>query len=171
MNQQGQSIKWISTQLRSKKLTAEQLLDHSLQQIEQHNATLNAFISVDAEGARVQAQDMDREIASRQYRGPLHGVPVAVKANIDVEGKVVSACSAPLQDRVAQRDATCVDQLRRAGAVIVGITNMHELAYGGTGNVSLHGPARNPHDPSRIAGGSSSGRSEERRVGKECIYW
>src|SRR5690606_40016815 len=65
----------------------------------------------------------------------------------------------------------CVDQLRRAGAVIVGITNMHELAYGGTGNVSLHGPARNPHDPSRIAGGSSSGRSEERRVGKECIYW
>lgn len=157
MNQQGQSIKWISTQLRSKKLTAEQLLDHSLQQIEQHNATLNAFISVDAEGARVQAQDMDREIASGQYRGPLHGVPVAVKANIDVEGKVVSACSAPFQDRVAQRDAACVDQLRRAGAVIVGITNMHELAYGGTGNVSLHGPARNPHDPSRIAGGSSSG--------------
>ena len=73
MNQQGQSIKWISTQLRSKKLTAEQLLDHSLQQIEQHNATLNAFISVDAEGARAQAQDMDREIASGQYRGPLHG--------------------------------------------------------------------------------------------------
>lgn len=143
--------------IRSREHSASNLLEASLQVIDDLNPQLNGFISVDQEGAHQQARALDQEAENGQLRGPLHGIPVAVKANIDVEGLVISGCSDPFQDRIAMTDATCVQRLKNAGAVIVGITNMHELAYGGTGGVSFHGPARNPRNPEHIAGGSSSG--------------
>lgn len=151
------SVVATAKKIRHDELSATEVLAESLKVIDELNPKFNGFISVDKEGATRQAQALDLEAGNGQYRGPLHGIPVAVKANIDVEGMVISGCSDPLQERIAQTDAACVQRLKDAGAVIVGITNMHELAYGGTGGVSFHGPARNPSDAQRIAGGSSSG--------------
>lgn len=157
MKPQARSLAQIAQDMRDGKLSATTLLQQSLEQIDALDTELNSFVSVDREGALQQAEALDQALSKRGPKGPLHGVPVAVKANIDVAGAVISACSEPLAARVATQDAACVGRLREAGAVILGITNMHELAYGGTGAVSAHGPARNPQDPNRIAGGSSSG--------------
>ena len=89
--------------------------------------------------------------------GPLHGQPLAVKDVIDVAGTRTTAASKILADNVAKRDATVVSRLRAAGAIIIGKLNTHEFAYGATTTSPHFGPARNPHDPERIAGGSSGG--------------
>ncbi|MEU6754704.1 amidase, partial [Spirillospora sp. NPDC046719] len=97
------------------------------------------------------------ELAAGRDRGPLHGVPVAVKDIIDVAGLPTGMGSAHFDGYVADRDAACVARLRAAGAVIVGKTTTHEFAYGASGDTAVNGPSRNPHDPSRISGGSSGG--------------
>ncbi|GAB2919633.1 amidase [Rhodococcus aerolatus] len=108
--------------------------------------------------ARAAARAADEELAAGTWRGPLHGVPVAVKDNIDVAGMPTRCGSAVLADAPpAAADAEAVARLRAAGAVVVAKTHCHEFAYGPTGAVNAAGPAANPHDPSRITGGSSSG--------------
>ncbi|MDZ7811580.1 MAG: amidase, partial [Arhodomonas sp.] len=102
------------------------------------------------------AERADRERAAGTDRGPLHGIPVALKNNFDIAGLATTACSEALPGDVAAADANAVARLRAAGAVIIGRTNMHELAYGGTGQVSVAGPARNPRDTDRLAGGSAA---------------
>ena len=91
-----------------------------------------------------------------QWRGPLHGIPVAIKDLIDIQGKATTAGSALFLDNIATEDAEVIRRLRAAGAVIIGKNNLHEFAYGGSGMISHFGPARNPKDMSRITGGSSS---------------
>src|SRR5918993_112096 len=117
---------------------------------------LNAFITVMADTALAEAAAAEREIASGQYRGPLHGIPVSVKDLIDVAGTPTTAGSA-VPPRWPRRDAPVVQRLREAGAVLIGKTNLHEFAFGTTGDETAFGVVKNPFDPTRSAGGSSSG--------------
>src|SRR5690606_28491560 len=95
--------------------------------------------------------------ARGEPRGPLHGIPVGLKDLVDVAGVPTTAASAAYADRVAERDAEVVERLRAAGAVLLGKLNLHELAYGASSAVGAFGAVRNPWDPTRTAGGSSSG--------------
>ncbi len=144
-------------QIRTRDLSPIELTRECLDRIDQLNPTLNAFITVTDELALQQAQEAEEEIASGNYRGPLHGIPIALKDNIDTAGVRTTAGSNQYRNRVPHADAEIVRQLKIAGAVIVGKNNMHEFAFGGSGVISAFGPARNPRDPTRITGGSSSG--------------
>jgi aspartyl-tRNA(Asn)/glutamyl-tRNA(Gln) amidotransferase subunit A len=117
---------------------------------------LNAFITVLAETALEDARRCEREIAAGAWRGPLHGIPVSVKDLVDVAGTPTTSGSRVPPLRPAA-DAPLVARLRSAGAIIIGKTNLHEFAFGTTGDETAFGPIHNPHDETRSAGGSSSG--------------
>ncbi|WP_433557564.1 amidase [Pseudonocardia xinjiangensis] len=120
--------------------------------------THNAVISLDTEAALAQAAALTAELARGEWRGPLHGVAVGVKDLFDVAGLPTRAGSNVLADAPpAKADAAVVARLREAGAVVVAKLHTHEFAYGPTGDIAATGPALNPHDPTRITGGSSSG--------------
>ena len=144
-------------QIRQRKLSPVELTQECLARIERLNPVLNAFIAVTTDQALEQARQAERETAAGKWRGPLHGIPVALKDLLDVAGQPTTAASNQYRDRVAVGDAELVRQLRQAGAVILGKTNLHEFAFGGSGLISAYGPARNPWDTERITGGSSSG--------------
>lgn len=118
---------------------------------------LGAFIRLDPDIIRAEARAADLTRERGAALGPLHGVPVTVKDNIDVSGVPSTAGTPGLRGNVAREDAGVVRALRRAGAVIFGKTNMHELAYGLTSNNAFFGPVRNPWSRAHIAGGSSGG--------------
>ncbi len=121
-----------------------------LERIASENGELRAFVSVDEDGARREAQ--------RQDAGPLAGVPIAIKDLIDVRGMRTTAASRVLEGApAAEADAECVRRLRAAGAIVLGKTNLHEFAFGGSGVVSAYGAVPNPLDRTRVSGGSSSG--------------
>jgi aspartyl-tRNA(Asn)/glutamyl-tRNA(Gln) amidotransferase subunit A len=140
-------VKRLAERIRAGELTPREAVEEYLARIEAH-ADLNAYITV-----REEALDEADEAPD----GPLHGLPVAVKDVIDVAGTRTTAGSKILSGNVPDRDATVVARLRAAGAVILGKLNTHEFAYGATTTSAHFGPARNPHDPDRIAGGSSGG--------------
>ena len=151
------SITGLARALRAGEVTAEALTDRCLAAIAEHDPSLNAFISVFEQDARQQARGADAELAAKQDRGPLHGIPVSLKDLIDVAGTTTTAGSRVRAGHVAAIDAPLVRRLRDAGAVLVGKTNLHEFALGTTNEESAFGPARHPLDPSRIPGGSSGG--------------
>jgi aspartyl-tRNA(Asn)/glutamyl-tRNA(Gln) amidotransferase subunit A len=128
-----------------------------LERIERIDPALNAFITVTRDLALQQARVAEREISNGRYRGPLHGIPIALKDLIDTAAVRTTAGSALFQDRVPTEDATVVRRLKAAGAVLLGKTNLHEFAYGGSGVISYYGAARNPWSSEHITGGSSSG--------------
>jgi aspartyl-tRNA(Asn)/glutamyl-tRNA(Gln) amidotransferase subunit A len=134
-----------------------QLLEQALQSIEAQNGELNAFITITAYEARLQAKLLDQELAAGRDRGPLHGIPIAVKDLFYTAGTRTTNGSALFRDFVPDYDATVVRKLDDAGAVCVGKLNMHELAYGITSTNPHFGAVRNPADPERIPGGSSGG--------------
>ncbi len=152
-----ETIASAGARLRRRETSSLALVDDSLAAIARHGAATNAFISVDADGARTRARELDAELARGVERGPLHGIPLSLKDLIDVAGVVTTAGSRVLRDRVAPADAPIVTRLRDAGAVVIGRTNLHEFALGTTSEDSAFGPVRNPHDASRVAGGSSGG--------------
>jgi aspartyl-tRNA(Asn)/glutamyl-tRNA(Gln) amidotransferase subunit A len=117
---------------------------------------LRAFITVTADRALADAARAGQEIAAGRYRGALHGIPVSLKDLVDVEGTPTTSGSA-VPPRRPDRDAPVAANLRRAGAVIVGKTNLHEFAFGTTSDETAFGAVHNPYDPSRSAGGSSGG--------------
>ena len=142
---------------RRREVSAAALTRALLERIEARNTRLNAFLAVTAEAAMRDAERIDRERAGGGDPGPLDGMPVAIKDNIDVAGTPATAGSAWFRERVPERDAEVVRRLRAAGAVVLGKTALHELAFGATTNNPHFGPCRNPWDPSRIPGGSSGG--------------
>lgn len=144
-------------QIRRKKLSPVALTQACLAKIERLNPTLNAFITVTAESALASAREAEAEIQRGRYRGPLHGIPIALKDLYDTAGVRTTAGSGVFQDRVPAADAEVVRRLKAAGAVLVGKTNMHEFAYGATSAVSHFGAVHNPWALDRIAGGSSGG--------------
>jgi aspartyl-tRNA(Asn)/glutamyl-tRNA(Gln) amidotransferase subunit A len=143
--------------LRAREVTAAQITEECLGRIAADNARLNAFILVMADEARAQAREADRELAAGQDRGPIHGVPISIKDLFDVRGTPTTAASRVRDGHMAAHDAPVIAHLRRAGAVFIGKTNLHEFAFGTTNEDSAFGPARNPYDPSRSPGGSSGG--------------
>jgi aspartyl-tRNA(Asn)/glutamyl-tRNA(Gln) amidotransferase subunit A len=138
-------------------LSALELTRAYLERIERLNPRVNAFITVTAESALAQARALDAELAAGRSRGPLHGIPIALKDNIDTAGIRTTAASALFADRVPAEDAHVVQRLRDAGAVFLGKLNMHEFAYGGTSAVTHYGPVRNPRNLDYTPGGSSGG--------------
>ncbi|MBF8193442.1 amidase, partial [Nonomuraea sp. K274] len=151
----GRTLAGLARDLRTGRTTSTELVEQALDAIAELDPALNAFVTVDAEGARAAARRADQE--PDDLRGPLHGVPVAVKDLIMVAGLPSTMGSRHFADYVPEVDAWCVARLRRAGAVIVGKTTTHEFAYGPTGDRSAAGPSRNPWDPARMSGGSSGG--------------
>ncbi len=138
----------IAEGVRSGRLDPVVLVEQALRRAED-SKHLNAVVHLDADGARKTAADHDRA-------GALAGVPVLVKEIIEVEG-LPYRCGSASMDEVGQRDAEVVARLRAAGAIVIGLSHTHEFAYGCTGTSNRVGPCRNPHDPTRMTGGSSSG--------------
>ncbi|WP_019408236.1 amidase [Pseudomonas psychrophila] len=153
----GLSVIALAERLREGSLTSVELTHAALDSIERLNPTLNAFVQVDAPIALAQARKADELLAVGQDLGPLHGIPVAVKDNIDTFDYITTYGSAHFEGFKPSHDAFCVKRLREAGAVVVGKTLTHEFAYGPTGDRSLQGAARNPWDARCITGGSSAG--------------
>jgi len=143
--------------VRKKEISPVELTQTSLDLIEQLNPTLNAFITVTAESALSEARAAEREIQNGNWRGPLHGIPIALKDLFDTAGVRTTAASALFQERVPAVDCEVARRLRAAGAVLLGKLNMHEFAYGGSSVISCFGPVRNPWSREHIAGGSSAG--------------
>jgi len=143
--------------LRGRKVSPVELTKACLTRIERLNPVLNAFITVTADRALVDARAAESEIVRGTRRGPLHGIPVALKDLFDTAGVKTTAGSAIFADRVRSQDAEVVRRLKQAGAVLVGKLNMHEFAYGDTSAQSHFGPVHNPWDRQRIPGGSSGG--------------
>jgi len=146
-----------SALLRRKAVSPVELAQAFIARIERLNPALNAFITVTAEQALQQASDAEAQIQRGHWRGPLHGMPLALKDLIDTAGIRTTAASAVFKDRVPTEDADVVRRLKAAGAVLLGKLNMHEFAYGGTSVPSYYGAVRNPWNLARIAGGSSGG--------------
>jgi aspartyl-tRNA(Asn)/glutamyl-tRNA(Gln) amidotransferase subunit A len=151
------SIAECSELLRTEQLSPVELVNRCLTRIEEWNPRLNAFITVLAAQALEQARLLEAEIKSGKWRGPLHGVPVAIKDFYDTAGIKTTAGFEHFKDRVPTTDAVVVSKLKEAGAIIIGKTNMHALGMGTTGLESYFGPVRNPWNPEYIPGGSSSG--------------
>jgi aspartyl-tRNA(Asn)/glutamyl-tRNA(Gln) amidotransferase subunit A len=157
------TIAEIAHLFRAGKLSPVELTELMLARIARHNPTLNAYITVTDESARVQAKRAEAELdvrgkrKTRTDRGLLHGIPLSLKDNICTEGIRTTAGSTILRGYFPERDAPVVTRLKDAGAVLLGKTNMHEFAYGVTTNNPHYGPARNPWDMTRIPGGSSGG--------------
>jgi aspartyl-tRNA(Asn)/glutamyl-tRNA(Gln) amidotransferase subunit A len=145
-----------SAKIRTGTVTSVQLTEACLARIAIYAPKLDCFITVMREKALAQAQALDAEAKAGKFRGPLHGIPIALKDNIDTAGTLTTAGSGVFQDRVPTENAPVVTRLIDAGAVIIGKTNLHEFAMG-AGDVSFFGPARNPWNLAHNTGGSSSG--------------
>jgi AtzE family amidohydrolase len=148
----------IAAAVRGREVSARDVVAAALARVDKRNPALNAFTAVFAERALAEAEAVDRAIAAGRDPGPLAGVPFAVKNLFDVAGVVTLAGSRIQAERPpATHDATAVARLRGAGAVLLGALNMDEYAFGFSTENTHYGPTRNPHDPARIAGGSSGG--------------
>jgi len=144
--------------IRSGGVSARAVADAALARIATRGVAVNAFTTVLADQARADAARVDEALAAGRDPGPLAGMPFAAKDLFDIAGVTTLAGSKINAERPpAARDAAAVAALRRAGAVLMGALNMDEYAYGFTGENSHYGPIRNPHDPARVAGGSSGG--------------
>jgi amidase len=167
------SIPELADALAEGRITSVSLVDAYLARIaayDKDGPALNAVIRLDP-SARAQAAALDAERARRGPRGPLHGIPILVKDNYEVAGLTTSNGSIAFAAWVPERDAYVVRRLREAGAVILGMTNMHELASGITTIASVGGQTRNPYDPARNPGGSSGGTGAAIAASFAAIGW
>ena len=147
----------LAKSIRRQAVSPVDVLEACLERIEDLNPTLNAFITVLADRAREQARIAEREIRAGKWRGSLHGIPVGVKDFYDTAGIKTTAAFEHFKDRIPAKDAVGVQKLKKAGAIIIGKTNMHQLGMGTTGRDSYFGPVQNPWNSDYIPGGSSSG--------------
>jgi len=147
------SISELRRRLQTDEISATQLIELYAERIAHHGDGSKAFISLDLETARRKAAEVTRCASTPS----LNGIPYTCKDLFDVAGQVTTAGSKVLQDNVAERDADAIAALNQAGAICLGKNNLHEFAYGATGENTLYGTPPNPYDRSRLAGGSSSG--------------
>ncbi len=153
----GMTVKRASELIRTKAVSSVELTRACLSHIEKLQPVLNAFITVTGEQALKDAAAADAEIKAGKWRGPFHGVPIALKDNIDTAGVRTTGASQLFENRVPAEDAEVARRLKNAGAILLGKLNLHEFAYGGTSAVTHFGPVHNPWDPALTPGGSSGG--------------
>jgi len=149
----------MAEQVRLKKLSPVELLDTHLARIEALNPKLNAFVQLDTERARRQAQAAEAAVMRGEAVGPLHGVPISIKSSIEVAGLRCEAGTRLRAGLVASQDAPLVARLRAAGAIVLGVTNTPELLMAWETHNLLYGRTNNPWDLERTAGGSSGGEA------------
>ena len=159
----------LSAAIRAGKTTAVEAAEAVLAQIEKEDKKYNCYVTVDRDGALAQARVVQEKIEAGELTGPLAGVPVAVKDNICTEGLRTTCSSKILHNFVPTYTAEAVKNLQKAGAVILGKTNMDEFAMGSTTETSAYGPTKNPRDIEHVPGGSSGG-SAAAVAADECIY-
>ena len=143
--------------VRAGSVSAGDVVERCLGAIDAVDGELRAFVTVFHESARAEAAAVDRKVAAGEDPGPLAGVPVAIKDNMCTRGLPTTCSSRILGGWRPPYDATAVERVRAAGAVVVGKTNLDEFAMGSSTENSAFGPTRNPHDPERVPGGSSGG--------------
>jgi aspartyl-tRNA(Asn)/glutamyl-tRNA(Gln) amidotransferase subunit A len=143
--------------VRNKKVSPIELTHECLSRIERLNPKLNAFVMVTADSALAEARHAEAEIQHDRWRGPLHGIPIALKDLVDTAGVRTTAASGLFKGRVPTEHAEIVHRLKAAGAVFLGKLNLHELAYGGSSVISYFGPVHNPWSSGYSPGGSSGG--------------
>src|SRR5438309_5845075 len=146
-----------SRAVQKKEISPVELTRACLAAIDRLNPALNAFITITADSALEEARKAEAEIARGEWRGPLHGIPLALKDLAETAGVRTTAASAVLKDYIPAADAEVVRRLKAAGAVLLGKLNLHEFAYGGSSVISYFDPVRNPWDPAYSPGGSSGG--------------
>lgn len=151
------SIATVSKLIAEKKLSPLEITSSLLQKIEDKNCTLNAFITVSGEEAMQQASELEQEQMRGTIRSALHGVPIAIKDIIQVKGHRTTSGSKVFEKWIPDKDALVVNRLKRAGAIIIGKTNLHEFAMGATSENPHYGNVKNPWDHRKIPGGSSGG--------------
>jgi aspartyl-tRNA(Asn)/glutamyl-tRNA(Gln) amidotransferase subunit A len=145
----------VASLIRSKQVSPLEVVEATLRQVELANPSLNCFITVSADEALARARELSRQVAAGHYVGPLHGVPVSLKDNIDTAGILTTAGSPLRAESVPSRDAAVWHQMEKAGAILVGKNNLWELAFGGPN--PLYGPTWNPWNTHLTCGGTSSG--------------
>jgi aspartyl-tRNA(Asn)/glutamyl-tRNA(Gln) amidotransferase subunit A len=146
-----------SRRIHSKSLSSADLTQACLERIKTYNPKINVYITVARDEALTQAKRLDLEAKAGKFRSLLHGIPIAMKDNIDTADIRTTAASAVFDDRVPTEDADVVRRLKEAGAVIIGKHNLHEFALGGSSASTYFGPARNPWALDHVPGGSSGG--------------
>ena len=151
------SLRQASDLLRNKSVSPVELTNACLQRIEKYNPAFNAFITVTREQALRAAREAETEIQRGRWRGPLHGMPIALKDNIDTAGIRTTGASQVFENRIPDTDAEVARRLKNAGSVLLGKLNLHEFAYGGSSNVTYFGTMHNPWAPDHVTGGSSGG--------------
>jgi aspartyl-tRNA(Asn)/glutamyl-tRNA(Gln) amidotransferase subunit A len=151
------SLSEVSQLVRTKKVSPVEVTKECLSRIERLNPKLNAFITVTDESALAEARQAEAEIQRDHWRGPLHGVPIALKDLVDTAGVRTTAASGLFKGRIPTQDAEVVRRIKAGGAVLLGKLNMHEFAYGGSSAISYFGAVRNPWDTAYCPGGSSGG--------------
>jgi aspartyl-tRNA(Asn)/glutamyl-tRNA(Gln) amidotransferase subunit A len=155
------ALDWTLTEaaqaLESRTVSSEELTKLCLARISRLDRSLNAFITLDEDSAIAQARECDRQRKAGRAVSSLHGVPIALKDNIDTAGVRTTAAAGVFKDRVPAEDAEVTRRLKAAGVVMLGKLNLDEMAFEGTGTTGCFGPAHNPWNPDRITGGSSAG--------------
>ena len=147
----------LGKKIREKEMSAVEAAQESLAQIKATEETIHAYVTVDEEGALKQAAKVQKQIEDGILTGPLAGVPAAIKDNMCTEGLKTTCSSKILYNFVPTYTAEAVKNLEKAGAVVLGKTNMDEFAMGSTTETSAYGVTRNPWDSTRVPGGSSGG--------------
>ena len=159
----------LGKKIKSGEVTSPEAVKAALGQIKAMEPVLNSFVSIEEDRALKQAEDVQKRIQAGELTGPLAGVPVAVKDNICIEGMRTTCSSKILSNFVPAYTASAVEHLIKAGAVILGKTNMDEFAMGSTTETSAYGVTRNPWNPEHVPGGSSGG-SCAAVAAAECFY-
>ena len=151
------TLKQASDLVRRRDASPVDLAQACFNRIDKYDKSINAFITVTRDQALATAREMEAELKSGKWRGPLHGIPIALKDNIDTAGIRTTAASGVFKDRIPTDDAEVVVRLKNAGAVLLGKANLHEFALGGTSAVTYFGPVHNPWNLAHVPGGSSGG--------------
>ena len=156
----------LSEKIKAGEVTVLDAVEASLAALEAQEKKINAFITVDEEGARKRAKEVQEKIDRGELDGPLAGVPIAIKDNICTRGLKTTCASKILYNFVPTYDAQVIENLEAAGAVIIGKTNMDEFAMGSTTETSAYGETKNPVNPEHVPGGSSGGSCAAVGAGK-----
>ena len=141
----------------SQEVGVREAVEATLSQIEAREQEIHSYVTLDAEGALRRADDVQKKISAKELTSPLAGVPVAIKDNMCTKGLLTTCSSKILGNFVPTYSSTAVERLEKAGAVIVGKTNIDEFAMGSTSETSAFGPTKNPCNTGHVPGGSSGG--------------